>query len=202
MKAIEQTISSKNKSIADADLEHRTLGHEIERFHKEQDAAAGNLQALENEYEWIADEKELFGRSGTLYDFKGQNMADSKARRKAVEERLRGMKNKINPKVMAMIDSVEKKETSLKRNMQIVIKDKKKIEETIVKLDEYKKKALHKTWTKVNGDFGQIFNELLPGSFAKLDPPEGKTISDGLEVKVRLGKVWKESLTELSGGQR
>ena len=53
-----------------------------------------------------------------------------------------------------------------------------------------------------NSDFGQIFAELLPGNFAKLDPPEGKDVSDGLEVKVCLGKVWKQSLTELSGGQR
>jgi structural maintenance of chromosome 2 len=51
-------------------------------------------------------------------------------------------------------------------------------------------------------DFGSIFNELLPGSTAKLNPPEGQTIADGLEVKVCLGGVWKESLTELSGGQR
>jgi structural maintenance of chromosome 2 len=28
------------------------------------------------------------------------------------------------------------------------------------------------------------------------------SISDGLEVKVCLGGVWKQSLTELSGGQR
>jgi structural maintenance of chromosome 2 len=200
--ALEDTIRSKNHSITEAGLEQQKLGHEIERFHKERDAASGNLQALEKEHDWIADESELFGRSGTPYDFKGQNMSDCKARRKTMDERLRGMKNKINPKVMAMIDSVEKKEASLKRNMSIVIKDKKKIEETIVKLDEYKKEALHKTWSKVNGDFGQIFNELLPGSFAKLDPPEGKSISDGLEVKVMLGKVWKQSLTELSGGQR
>ncbi|KJR82224.1 uncharacterized protein SPSK_03658 [Sporothrix schenckii 1099-18] len=102
-----------------------------------------------------------------------------------------------------MIDSVEKKEVGLKHMMKTVIRDKRKIEETIISLDDYKKKALHKTWSKVNADFGQIFSELLPGgSFAKLDPPEGKTISDGLEVKVCLGKVWKQSLTELSGGQR
>lgn len=112
------------------------------------------------------------------------------------------MKKKINPKVMNMIDSVEKKEVSLKNMMKTVIRDKKKIEETIVSLDEYKKKALQETWQKVNGDFGQIFAELLPGSFAKLDPPENKTINEGLEVKVCLGKVWKQSLTELSGGQR
>lgn len=129
-------------------------------------------------------------------------MADCKSKRKALEERFQQRKNKINPKVMAMIDNVEKKEASLKNNMATVVKDKKKIEDTILKLDEYKKEAMHKTWTKVNKDFGEIFNEVLPGSYAKLDPPEGKTIADGLEVKVMLGKVWKQSLTELSGGQR
>ena len=37
---------------------------------------------------------------------------------------------------------------------------------------------------------------------AKLEPEEGKSVLDGLVVCVALGKVWKESLTELSGGQR
>ena len=31
---------------------------------------------------------------------------------------------------------------------------------------------------------------------------EGCTVEDGLEVKVAFGGVWKESLSELSGGQR
>ena len=51
-------------------------------------------------------------------------------------------------------------------------------------------------------DFGEIFAELLPGNTAKLQPPEGMDLTQGLEVKVRLGSVWKQSLTELSGGQR
>jgi len=54
----------------------------------------------------------------------------------------------------------------------------------------------------IHRDFGAIFAELLPGNFAKLQPPEDKDLMDGLEVKVRLGTVWKQSLTELSGGQR
>ncbi|KAI4930975.1 uncharacterized protein J4E92_004809 [Alternaria infectoria] len=202
LRSLEDAIRSKNSSITEGGLEQQKLGHEIERFHKEQEGAASHVKALEKEYEFIASDSELFGRAGTVYDFKGVNMADAKTRRKSLEEHFQQKKNKINPKVMAMIDNVEKKEASLKRNMSTVIRDKSKIEETIVKLDEYKKEALHKTWTIVNRDFGQIFNELLPGSFAKLDPPEGKTISDGLEVKVMLGKVWKQSLTELSGGQR
>ncbi|KAF2188611.1 RecF/RecN/SMC protein [Zopfia rhizophila CBS 207.26] len=202
LRALEEAIRSKTALITEEGLEQQKLGHQIEKVHKDRDGASQTLKALEKEHDWIADECELFGRSGTPYDFKGQNMSDCKATLKNLTERHQGMKNKINPKVMNMIDSVEKKEASLKKNMSIVLKDKKKIEETIVNLDEYKKEALRKTWEKVNGDFGQIFNELLPGSFAKLDPPEGKTIADGLEVKVMLGKVWKQSLTELSGGQR
>ena len=44
---------------------------------------------------------------------------------------------------------------------------------------------------------------MLPGTQAKLRPPDGMdVIEGGLEVKVAFGEVWKESLSELSGGQR
>ena len=65
-----------------------------------------------------------------------------------------------------------------------------------------KREALQLTWEKVTKDFGSIFSTLLPGTSAKLEPPEGGTVMDGLEVKVAFGEVWKESLSELSGGQR
>ena len=51
-------------------------------------------------------------------------------------------------------------------------------------------------------DFGSIFSTLLPGTSGKLAPPTGQSVLDGLEVKVAFGGIWKESLTELSGGQR
>ena len=51
-------------------------------------------------------------------------------------------------------------------------------------------------------DFGSIFSTLLPGAFSKLSAPEGISELEGLEIKVAFGGVWKESLTELSGGQR
>ena len=203
LRALEEATRSKNARIAEEGLEMQKLGHQVEKFHKEQQNAVQAVAHMENEHEWIAEEKDNFGRSGTPYDFKGQNISECKSTLKNLTERFQGMKKKINPKVMNMIDSVEKKELSLKHMMKTVIRDKRKIEETIISLDDYKKKALHETWEKVNRDFGEIFSEILPGgSFAKLDPPEGKTISDGLEVKVCLGKVWKQSLTELSGGQR
>lgn len=178
------------------------MKHQVEKFDKDQQAAISQISHLTKEHDWISEEADNFGKPGSPYDFKGQNITECKSSLKTLTERSQGMKKKINPKVMNMIDSVEKKEVALKNMMKTVIRDKKKIEETISSLDEYKKKALFETWEKVNGDFGAIFAELLPGSFAKLDPPEGKTINEGLEVKVSLGKVWKQSLTELSGGQR
>jgi structural maintenance of chromosome 2 len=42
---------------------------------------------------------------------------------------------------------------------------------------------------------------LLPGTMAKLEPPEGVDFMDGLEVGVAFGGVWKQLLSELSGGQ-
>ena len=51
-------------------------------------------------------------------------------------------------------------------------------------------------------DLGSIFYTLLPGTMAKLEPLEGSSFLDGLEVRVAFGGVWKQSLSELSGGQR
>lgn len=199
---LEATSKAKTTRISDEALEVQKLGHQIENFSKQQASVASQLQALEKEHDWVAEEAEIFGRPGTAYDFNGQNMGECRKRLHSATERFSSMKKKINPKVMNMIDSVEKKEASLKQMMRTVVKDKAKIEETIGSLDEYKKEALQRTWEKVNHDFGAIFDELLPGNTARLDPPEGGSIADGLEVKVRLGKVWKQSLTELSGGQR
>lgn len=136
-----------------------------------------------------------------LYDFNGQNIVECKVICCNLIDCFQGMKKKINFKVMNMIDSVEKKEVIFKNMIKIVIWDKQKIEMMIESFDDYKKKVLQEIWEKVNSDFGQIFFELFfGGSFVKFDFFEGKIISDGLEVKVCFGKVWKQSLMELSGG--
>lgn len=205
LKELETAKSRKTKQVTEEALEAQKLSHAVEKAQKDSQAASQLVSALEKEHDWIDDNKDQFGRAGTPYDFHGKNLNESRAMLKNVTERFQGMKKKINPKVMPMIDSVEKKETSLKNMLRTVVRDKKKIEETIVTLDEYKKEALLKTWRKVTEDFGNIFSDLLPGNnTAKLVPVDDdiSRIQEGLEVKVCLGKVWKSSLTELSGGQR
>ncbi|KAK0935891.1 Structural maintenance of chromosomes protein 2 [Friedmanniomyces endolithicus] len=199
---LERASKKKAQQISDEKLEAQKLTHAIDNFAKQQQQSQQALTMLEKEHDWIHEAATSFGKPGTPYDFHNQNMTEHKANLRTVTDRFQGMKKKINPAVMATIDSVEKKEAALKQMMRTVIKDKRKIEETIGSLDEYKIAALEKTWRKVDEDFGLIFNDLLPGNTAKLVPLEGKGVGEGLEVKVCLGKVWKQSLTELSGGQR
>lgn len=129
-----------------------------------------------------------------------------------------------------MFEKAEEEYASLTGKKATLEADKQKIKNVIAELDEKKCEALGKTWTKVNKDFGSIFSTLLPGTSAKLDPPDGENFMAGLEVtnipqcvrpppptflqelddlfpdhaqvKVAFGGVWKQSLTELSGGQK
>lgn len=101
-----------------------------------------------------------------------------------------------------MIEKAEGEYTELLRKRKVVENDKKKIQTVIENLDVKKKIELEHTWKKVNQDFGSIFSTLLPGTQAKLEPPQGMQAWEGLEVKIAFGDVWKQSLSELSGGQR
>ncbi|KAN0078383.1 RecF/RecN/SMC [Tylopilus felleus] len=202
LKELDDAIKVQKKGISDAELSVKRLEHEIGALEKDKITQGTNMANLEKQYDWIREECQSFGKPGSPYDFKEANVVALSEKANELEARQRSMKKKVNPKVMNMIETVEKKESEIKKMMATVLKDKQKIEDTIAELDRYKRDALQKTWEKVDGDFGAIFAELLPGNFAKLQPPEGQDLMQGLEVKVRLGTVWKLSLTELSGGQR
>ncbi|KAF9977056.1 Structural maintenance of chromosomes protein 2 [Actinomortierella ambigua] len=202
LKELEALSKQKSKARADCQVEVQNLSHELDRLNKEKHAVGQALEELLESNPWIADQKHLFGQLGGPYDFTAQNPSESRRKLKQLDEKQSAMKSKVNPKVMNMLETQEKRETSLKQMLATVQRDKKKIQDTIISLDDYKNEALEKTHSKVNSDFGAIFGELLPGNNATLQPLEGKAVTDGLEVKVCLGGVWKNSLTELSGGQR
>ncbi|KAK9329911.1 RecF/RecN/SMC [Lipomyces starkeyi] len=200
--ALEDTRKVKAQNVADLGLTSQKINHTLEKMKGDRQHAYERLRELLSQYSWVEEEKDLFGRQGSPYDYSGYNIQECKATMKQLSDRFHEMKKTVNGKVMNMIDTVEKKEIALRNMLKTVAKDKRKIEETIQSLDQYKKEALINTWQKVDGEFGQIFADMLPGSFAKLEPSEGQDVTQGLDIKVCLGKIWKESLTELSGGQR
>jgi structural maintenance of chromosome 2 len=101
-----------------------------------------------------------------------------------------------------MLNDRENEAKQVDEKRRIVDSDKQKLISYMKEVDCKKKEELEKAFVVINEHFAAIFKSMLPGTDAKLAPPPGKTIHEGLEVKVAFGEIWKETLTELSGGQR
>ncbi|XP_064477399.1 structural maintenance of chromosomes protein 2-like [Ornithodoros turicata] len=176
--------------------------HDLAKIRKESNDAQEKLRNLLHHYPWIDSEKQYFGKPNTEYDFKANNPSEVGRRIQCLKDAKEKLGQNVNKRVQNMLLKAEEQYQDLMQKKRIVMNDKAKISDVIKELDEMKNQVLQEAWKKVNEDFGSIFSTLLPGTSAKLVPPEGMTVLDGLEVKVAFGNVWKESLTELSGGQR
>ncbi|KAM9914459.1 hypothetical protein OXX69_000621 [Metschnikowia pulcherrima] len=192
-------VAAKNEESSQAKLSIQKLNHDLEKANGATSTLRAQLDELIRENEWLTDESVV---NGIVQQYPDVNIAECEAQAAVLGERFQNMKRKVNPNIMSMIDNVEKKEAALMHMIRTIVKDKSKIENTIDKLNGYKRETLDATYRKVSEDFGNIFADLLPGSFAKLVPVNPLDVTNGLEVKVKLGPVWKESLVELSGGQR
>ncbi|KAJ8772139.1 hypothetical protein K2173_027316 [Erythroxylum novogranatense] len=195
----QKTLQNK---LSELKLEKKKLENEVKRMEMEQKDCSMKVEKLIQKHPWIASEKQLFGRSGTDYDFTSRDAFKAREELEKLQAEQSGLEKRVNKKVMAMFEKAEDEYNDLISRKNIIENDKSKIKKVIEELDEKKKETLKVTWVKVNNDFGSIFSTLLPGTMAKLEPPEGCSFLDGLEVRVAFGSVWKQSLSELSGGQR
>ena len=92
---------------------------------------------------------------------------------------------------------------TLERKRDTIKADKEKLENTIASLDLERNKDIKKTVTEVSKSLGEIYSVLLPGTGARLAPiHDAENAITGLQLKVAFGGVEKESLSELSGGQK
>ncbi|VDN04581.1 unnamed protein product [Thelazia callipaeda] len=198
MRSVIETLNEFKKKLKEYDIKKDQLQKDLLDVKKSVDECARRvltfyfeLQAdkLEEQYTWIKEEKHHFGQEGSAYDFTnysvemGQKELDEKTVRRHLLER------SINAK--------------LEIRMEQLMNDKAKLLDAIIKLDIKKKNEIVWAHERVNEDFGNIFSTLLPGTNAKLEPPVGvASATGGLEVKVAFRNKWKESLGELSGGQR
>lgn len=202
LKSLSKEKARITKRIESTELAAKKNSINIAKHQKETTQAEKHIQSLTNKHSWINEDKNFFGVKGGDYDFEVNNPKEARSELMSLESEQNNLEKSINKKVLTMIDKAEAEYSELMRKRKVVENDKKKIQSVIGELDAKKKTELERTWVKVNGDFGSIFSTLLPGASAKLEPPEGMQAWEGLEVKVGFGGVWKESLSELSGGQR
>lgn len=174
-------------------LEELELGRKnnIEEYHR-----------ISRENEWIDNEKQFFNMPDSDYDFNKINIEDEKKAHKELLEENKFLEKKVNFKVDMVFEDFEKQYEKLLEKKEILKNDKIKIQKTIIELDIKRKESLEQVYGFVNKKFNDIYSTFLPGASAKLQILEGKTLLDGLEMKVAFNNSWKNSLSELSGGQR
>ncbi|XP_076762636.1 structural maintenance of chromosomes 2 [Xylocopa sonorina] len=190
------------KQSKEAELEIKKLNHEVNSIKDIATDCKEKVSELIRKYEWIEQDKVYFGKTGGIYDFSVNKPAEMEQRVHQLQSSREKLSRSINTRAISLLDKEEEQYNDMIKKKKIVENDKGKILETIKHLDDKKKQTLTKAWEQVNKDFGSIFSSLLPGANAKLQPPENQTVTEGLEVKIGFSGIWKESLGELSGGQR
>ncbi|KAI5632612.1 SMC proteins flexible hinge domain-containing protein [Phthorimaea operculella] len=194
-----EKLKAQNSAL---ELKIKELDYKIKELQQESSECKKRIQALETEHTWIASEKQYFGAAGGLYDFQARQAHVAGQRLQQLQQRKDKLARGLNARAHTLLGKEEEQYQDVMRKKKIVEADRAKLVQVMAELDEKKKKTLVTACEQVNRDFGSIFSTLLPGAQARLKPPDGLTVLDGLEVKVGFNNTWKESLGELSGGQR
>ena len=192
---IEKESSQLNEQIEDASKDISDL----ERLKKD---SVHQINQLNREHDWIESEQHLFNIPDSDYDFTNLNIEKATEEYRELKDENKLFEKKVNMKVDMIADDFEKQYTKLNEKRKILKDDKDKINKTILELDKKRKESLDEVYVFVNEKFNAIYSTFLPGASTKLVIPEGKTLLDGLEMKVGFNGTWKNSLSELSGGQR
>jgi structural maintenance of chromosome 2 len=190
------------KQIQEIELDIKKKENQITKVKSDNTEGYNKIHALENKYTWIPEDKEHFGSKNTRYDYTKEDPQEAGQKLQKLQENKEKLSRNINQEAMMLLEKEEEHYKKIMDRRTKVEDDKKKIIDSIKNMDTKKVENLKRAWEEVNKNFGSIFTTLLPGAEAKLYPPNGADFLKGLEVKVGFNGIWKESLTELSGGQR
>lgn len=203
MSKLSARIASIEKRIADSQVSLQKLSHRRSRVQRDHDDLQAKLKSMARELPGIAAAAASVEAENKSSSVPSMSLQELESRLDSLEKEQQRMQRQINHKVLAMVDRTEREFKQLSERCERIRQDQAIIEQTLLDLDQKKAATLDQVWRHVSQDFGEIFSKLLPGTMARLDPVKNaESMLDGVEMRVAFSGVWKESLTELSGGQR
>jgi structural maintenance of chromosome 2 len=185
------------KIVRDREAEIKNMGRHVEESKKEN-------QELERTHMWISQEKSTFGDAAGPYYFNDRARTEEGLHQLAESRKMHeAMSKKVNKKATIVLEGARKEYEDLVRRRDQLLNDKKIILRTIAQVEDKKWKSLDIMVEKVSRGFSVLFATCLPGATCRLlEMREEHGRLCGLEVRVAFHGKEKESLSELSGGQR
>jgi structural maintenance of chromosome 2 len=158
------------------------------------------MKALVDQYEWLNNIDVEFEVEDGQQE---QQLEDLKKLRSNYVNDNKNLIRHINKRVEAVADNLENECKNLLMRKETVLQDKQNLIEILDECRHKKEETVMKTFEKVNKAINAIFSTLLPGTQARLKPvDENSILQEGVELSVAFNGIWKNSLNELSGGQR
>ena len=124
-----------------------------------------------------------------------------------LEDTNNNLAKQLNKAAETEFNQMNKQFTSLENNFNEVHTNKDMFIKNINLLDQKKTKTVDNCFNKVNASFGKIFSSFLPNANAqmkmvRLTDRKTRLETLGIEIGISFNGKWKDSLSELSGGQR
>ena len=124
-----------------------------------------------------------------------------------LDEKREKMVRHVNKDAEIKYDNVNKRYQQIIERREELENNKTTLTSSITTLDHKKIDTVLQCFNRVNKNLGKIFSSLLPGAFAEMKlltylDKKSKNEQQGIEIRISFNGQWKESLSELSGGQR
>lgn len=162
------------------------------------------LRDEEARHAWVTREKQNFGDRGGRFHFDDATRTQATLRElREVEAQAAVVSRRMNKKATILYEDRRKEYDDLVRQRAALGEDKAAIEQCIRGIEDKKWHALDRMVGVVSKIFGKLFAACLPGASAELmEERDDHAHLSGLGVRVTFNGKAKESLSELSGGQR
>ena len=204
-KLVQQKLTHKEKEVNEAKSQLDKVHSEETSLKSEIDKARAALgERLASGANSMLASAESFSQDQELDALDAKKLARDLAQKKEEYLRLepavrREAESERGRLAEQMADLFQKKDTVNENKVQI--------ESNLKQMDFKSEDSLYDCFQFVNKNLGKIFNLLLPGAMASMEliqtPGEqGRKKITGVQMKIGFNGQWKQSMTELSGGQR
>lgn len=104
LQSLEKALVSKNQQIEDNKLELQQIKSQLQSMTEDLSKSKSYIKKLEKDYQWIKDQKQLFGVEGTQYNFKEYNISELETKIKHLSASEDKLKRNVDPTVIDKYD--------------------------------------------------------------------------------------------------